>query len=336
MTFRNRLEACFLGALALLALVPRSSRGQDVIPYCEEAFALDAGPTLVDASGWDKLAAKAALVVCGTGHGGSGTVDSTTLEPCVEPPPAGAPADAAADDGSGFPFSWGAHVDASYLLASRDIGIPDASAIKAAGGLSVSLSKPERRAPCDLPPPQLLTWDGGGFNLGFVDLGVTVGYESSADRREQHVTAGVEARYALNAASPWGRLVPSIVARFELVDPVSSAERDGLGLPLDHHERWSVLAYWNTSLGFVAESLRPLRIRVDASQFWAQGLKQGLFDAGWEDGTFAGATLSWVPTGLRARWVRVSAVFVRYSLGQPPTNREDRDAFSAGVTVGVR
>lgn len=318
-----RIRVSVLVAALSMGIVG-SAHAQDIMPYCvANDGALGFGPTLLPASGWSRIGFQVGATGCVTGHAQIATSSSES------------------EGESGFPFSYGLHADASYLWANESVEIPDANAVRASGAFSLSISKPERRAPLDLHPDSLRTWDGGGFNLGFVDVGATVGYEASVDRSEQHLTAGLEGRYAINAAG-WGRLLPSVVVRYEWVNPTTSEVRDAQGLPGDTHTRWSVRGYWNTALDFIADGLQNVRLQADASVFRARGLEQELVLAGWEDGEYAAVTLRYVTRqelvglpGLNSAYLWLNSVYLRYSVGQLPTDSNGRDAFSLGVAIGV-
>lgn len=229
------------------------------------------------------------------------------------------------DNSKAFPLSYAFHVDAQYQWVQDSVELPDATRVTVSGGGSLSLAKPPRRAPPDLPPDQLPTFKGGGWSLGFVDVGVRGEYLASADRSEHQVAAGIEGRYALNAAG-YGRLAPSVVLSYDWVRPLSSEAREAQGLPeQDVHRRWNLRAYWNTNLSFLSCRLTPLRVQADVSVFRAKGLAQAAAKAGWESGEYAMASIHYhlrrTPIGL----------YASYSTGKLPTSATSNDALSVGV-----
>lgn len=322
-----------IGAAALLGAVWASAvHAQDVLPYCNDRFELDVGPALVDGDGWDRVAGKASVTTCFTGHAQLGGAAGTL--------PAAGPGGAQRTlfGRNGFPYSYAVRLEGAYLLASRDVRLPDASTLKASAGISLSLSEPAALAPDTLSPDELLEWDGGGFNWGFLDLGGTVGYEASADRSEQHLTLGAEARYGING-SGWIRIVPSLVGRWELVDPTRSVVRDALAVPgsSDRHGRWSLEAYWNVGLGSLTPRLESWRFQAAGSLYRTHGLEDALRAVGWQRGEHASATLTFAPRRPLVWRLELSSMYARYSLGQLPTqSAADRDALSGGIAIGVR
>ena len=315
----RRILGLGLGACLTLA---STVAAQEAVPYCVDRFDLTAGPTLVPASGWKRVAGKATLDLCKSGH---------TSQKGSKPPSAeAAPSDVAGDGRAGFPSSYSLRFEGKYLLVHQTVRLPDATALKGSAAWSISLAKPPARAPADLAPEKLADWQGGGFDYGFIDLGMTAGYEASADRRQQNFALGGELRYGSIGMGP-GRLVPSVVARYERIDPMTSSTVSLAPLDSDVHWRASVLAYWRAPLALEGR----LAIQAEVSVFRARGLEADLVAAGWRSGAQGAATLSLIPRPTSTRWIRVNSLYLRYSDGKQPTAAISRRALTAGLAVGL-
>lgn len=301
------------GVVVLLALAagvwaaPAGAQlGTEYLPLCdEEGFDWGLGPTLVPADDFgDRFGARVGAVGCRSGH----------------------------DMAGNFPASYALQLDAEYLWVQDGVQLPQATRIRGAAGLSLSFSRPPKRAPRDLHPDSLATWDGGGFNLGFFDLGVTAGYEASADGSEKHLAAGVEGRWAINTGG-WARILPSLVARYEWVEPTASAVRDAAMIPDDDdaHARFSALAWWNTSLDFLADPLERLRLQAELALFRTEGLESVLETAGWDEGEYGKVSLQYDAEWRVGGPLSLDAVYLSWADGQLPTDGTDRDAWSGGL-----
>ncbi len=236
----------------------------------------------------------------------------------------------------GYPRSWVLHLQADALVPlDRDHRVPDANTLRAGAGLSVSLSTPPPRAPRNLSPDELLAWSRAhpGTNRGFVEAMVVAGYESDSAWREHLGTVGLDLRWGINAGD-WRRILPSVVARLDAVRPFASDARDALGVAARTHGRWSVQAYWNQRLDFLAPWLERVQLQADGALYRTFGLEQELVNRGWHAGEHGTVTLRWTPRS-RAGRVGVSSVYGRYSFGQWPTEEGERDGFTAGVTLRV-
>lgn len=304
----RRIMGLAIGACLTLT---STAAAQQAEPYCEDGFDLSAGPTLVPANGWKRVAGKATLDLCKTGH-------------------VSAPSGAAGDDRKGFPSSYSLRFDGKYLLVHQAVRVPDATALKGSAAWSMSLSKPPIHAPVDLPADELADWQGDGFDYGFIDLGMTAGYEASADRLQQNFAFGGELRYGFIGIGV-ARLVPSVVARYERVDPMTSSTVPLAPLDSDVHWRASALAYWRTPIALEGR----LAIQAEVSAFRARGLEADLVAAGWRSGAQGAATLSFVPKTRSSRWVRVNSLSLRYSEGKQPTAATSRRALTVGLAVGI-
>lgn len=313
----KKLASAAAAALALgFAAGPLHAQDDDALPYCEEkGVGWGVAPTLIAAPGGEKLGVRGLLTGCLDGH-----VRHAALVPF--------------GTGNAFPSSWALRLDVDVLAAASSLRMPEASSVTVAGGWSISLFDPEEEAPDSIPFAELPDWDGGGFDLGFLDLGASVGYESSVDWEEQYLAAGLQARYAINAAG-WGRLLPSVVARFDLVEPARSEARDDRGLSGDAHRRWSLRGYWNTDLGFVAGALTHLRVGADLAMYRTDGLEEALVADGWNAGEWATFTLQLTRRLGLVGPISVKSVYARYSAGRWPTAGRENDALTGGVVLGV-
>jgi len=309
-------RAALLAAIFTLGMAGPLRAQSDPLPYCaEKGVSWGLGPTLVPASDGRKLGVRGSLSGCLTGH-----VQPRTLE-----------------DGEtqrGFPRSYAVALDVDMLWAGSSIRLPDANSVRASAGWSVSLSKRPTRAPRTWPIDSLDAWPGGGYNRGFVDLGGSVGYESSPDWDEQNFTLGGQVRYAINAAR-WARLLPSFVGSVDLVKPGASKVRADLGLSKDVYGRWSVRGYWNTSLDFIAEGLSSVRVEADLALYRTFGLDQALVNEGWNQGEYARAGLRYAKRHKILGRINLNSMYARYSAGQWPTASDEEDALALGIVIGV-
>lgn len=288
----------------------------DPLAYCEGGgVKWGVGPTLLSAPGGDKVGFRATLNSCKTGH----------IAPTLRVPGA---------ERSGFPRSYMLRFDVNLLVADAALRVPETSSLHVSHGWSWSLSKRPERAPRGMDPDSIPFFDGGGYNRGFLDLGLTGGYESSPEWDEQNLTVGGEARYATNAAG-LPRLLPSIVARVDMVKPTTSDARAIESLSNDAHGRWSVRGYWNTSLDFLAAALEPVRLQADLAMYRTFGLEQALVNAGWNQGEYATVSLRYSKRQKLLGPIALTAIYAKYSVGEWPTVLGDRDAFAAGIAVDV-
>lgn len=310
----------FVVAAAVIALAgaagPRPMLAQEALPYCaEQGVRWGVGPTLASAPGGDKLALRGSVSGCRTGHVQLVPVDSAGLK-------------------DGWPASYMLRVESNVLVAESSLRVPDANTLRVSGGWSVSFSRPPLKAPLDWPIDSLESWDGGGYNRGFLDVGGAVGYETSADWDEHNLVAGLQLGYALNA-STWGRLLPSVTAHVDVVKPTVSAARTGAGLPKDAYGRLGARAYWNTGLDFLARDLEYLRLQADLALYRTFGLDQALVDQGWNAGEYGTVSLRYVRSHTLVGPIGVESVYVRYAIGEWPTRPEEADAFTAGVLFRI-
>jgi hypothetical protein len=208
-----------------------------------------------------------------------------------------------------------------YLWVDRTVEIPDATEARAAALLSWSLP-------------------GGDIDLnpGFLEFGGSAAYEASPNRLEQHVAAGGEIRYGNNSAATIGMFIPSLVARWEWVEPTASEARDttaAVGEDGDGHSRWSVRAYLNIRARYFSTTLESWSLLIDGSIFRANGLEQVLAEAGWDSGEYIAVTLRFARTVELLGPLTLTSIFAEYAAGQLPTDFEGRDAFSGGVSLSI-
>lgn len=293
-----------IACVVLLATPPLTA--EDTVFRCEEGFDLSFGPEVVSGDAWsDRFGFGVDLGACASDH------DMTV----------------------GFPVSWIVHAEGRYLAARSSSDVPDGTRIQFGVGGSVSISEPEKKAPRDLPPHLLPTFKGGGFNVGFVDLLGTLAYEASADRAEQHVSAGGSVHYAVNASGV-GRLMPSLVVAAEWVEPLKSDVRDARQIAdaSDAHGRLTMRAYWNTKLDFL--SLANFRFRADLALFRTRGQEQVLMDEGWSEGESVSADLVYtIPKSVRLGLLSARSVHLSYRKGQLPTEAAGQSAVSGGIDL---
>ena len=246
---RSRVHLAAAGLASTLVGLPLELNGQDSIPSCgDRGFTWGVGPALVSGPGEDRLGAVVDLTACiATGHMQLAQMDSLGLQ-------------------DGYPASYIFRIDVDAAWTPTTVQVPQKSTFSLAAGWSVSLSMPHVRAPAEWPIDSLDAWEGGGFNRGWIEIGLAAEHEVSADWRERNVLGSAQLRYGLNR-SGWWRLVPSVVAHLDAVVPVASEARDTLGLSDDGHLRWGVRGYLNTGLDFVDAALVYLRVGVDMALY---------------------------------------------------------------------
>lgn len=313
----TRLHGSALGLAMLVLLVsPGPLHAQNGLPYCAEA-GLDwgLGPTLLSAPGGRELGAKGSLEGCFTGHAQLVPVDSAGLK-------------------DGFPTSYSVLLETDFLVASRDLHVPAANSVRFSASWSVSLSRPELKAPRDWPIDRMDEWDGGGYNRGFLDIGAAAAYESSADWKEGSLLLDAQVRYA-NNDPVWGHLLPSVVAYVGAVKPVSSDARDTLNLPLAAYGRMGVRGYWNTQLSNTNPFFSHVRLQGDVGVYRTFGLEQALEDAGWKQGDYASVSLRYAKRIALVYGLGLRSLYVRYSVGKWPTASGSDNAFSSGMLFNV-
>lgn len=317
---RARAMALAAGTAALAAgLLSAGPLAAQEITYCDDGFRPSVSPTFVagDLSFFDRLALQVGATACRSGHG------NVRKDPTSQ-----------AAQSFTLPGSWVLRADGSFVWAHEGADIPDATRVSLAAGGGVSIYRPPRLAPDDLPIDEVPDFDDGESNWGFVDVAAVVGYEASKNREETRVRGGLEARWAITTPD-WRRHLPSVVGRHEWVEPLRSEAFEALGVAeaADGHRRWSVMVYASPVLAFVD---RRLRLEAEVSRYWAAGLDEVLEDTGWADGTYWTAGLRWSADRSLVGPVTAESFFARYSAGRLPTSAAERDGFAAGVTLGLR
>jgi hypothetical protein len=133
-------------------------------------------------------------------------------------------------------------------------------------------------------------------------------------------------------------LLPSIVARWERVEPTASDAGDGAGVSEadDAHGRRSVRGYVNLRGSYLSTALEDFGLVIDGSLFRTDGLEQALADAGWDSGEHIAITLRYareVPP--RRGPIAITSIYAGYAGGQLPTDFRGRDALVGGITFTI-
>ena len=202
-----------------------------------------------------------------------------------------------------------------------DLRLPQGMEARLGGGLSISLA---RRAPLDLDAdPDDPDADFWAFNYGFLGLGAHLGYEADAVWDEHGLVGGAELRWT----DPRRSFLPSVVVSLQGVRPVGSALRESLDLERELHSRLSLAGYWGLPLP------GPFEVALEAGHFRHWGLDGLLVDAGIDTGTHLATEIGWrvaQPMGP----LKLDALFVGYTWGQPPTSISEREAWTFGLEIG--
>lgn len=302
------------GGVLASVLATHQADAQNDSTYCRSAFDYSIAPTRVPAAGWKQIAIVLSLDACWTRN------ISRDREGSV--------------DENGFPLSYTVYVNGRYVGVHSDVRLPEGSAGRGGAAISLSLSRPAQKAPPDLPPDKLTEWKGGGFDLGFLEAGLTSGYEASSDREQRNISLGAELRYG-TVRKGWWRLAPSLVVRYERIDPVHSSRplTDSVGTPVPRnvHARLSGLAYWRIPVALNGQ----LQLQGDVKVFRATGLTADLEAAGWKSGVLGGATVDYAPPSVAFAHVKLKSAFVRYASGKEATVHTNREQVSVGLELGL-
>ena len=217
-------------------------------------------------------------------------------------------ADHLSQDGGSLSYVIG--LDGQYLWVRSDVQVPDATQARAAA---------------------LLSWSIPGGAEARADSA------ASPDRREHRLAVGGELRYVNTSPTPWAMLIPSVIARWEWVEPTASdaVGAAGVGESDDGHSRGSVRGYLNMRGAFLSTTLEGWSLVVDGSLFRASGLEQVLADAGWDSGEHVAVTLRFARRVGIAGPLALTSVYAGYAGGQLPTDFEGRDALVGGVSLAV-
>ena len=312
-------SALVLAAATLFCALPQAVRAQsDPIPSCEDrGVAWGIGPDLISAPDGRSVGLKGDLSACFTGHTQLAAADEEGLR-------------------DGFPASYALRlgIDAVWSLgSSATASLPRTSTIGATLGWSISLSKPDAIVdPDDIDAA--FDVGEGGFNYGWLEVGVAADHEASADWAEQHVVGSAQLRYGLPREG-WRRLAPTLLAHIDAVVPVASDIREAEDLDLDRHSRWGVRAYWDTGLDVVASALVDARLKADLALYRTSGLASELETLGWNEGEYVTITLSHERFVKLLGPVGIGSIYARYMDGRWPTIAQGARAFTAGATVRV-
>jgi hypothetical protein len=220
-------------------------------------------------------------------------------------------------------------------------GLPQNLEASLQRGISVALARRRPVALDDDPDADLYD-----FNHGFAAAGGRIGYESSADFREQALAGGAEVRWV----DPRRPLLPSVLATWEWVRPVRSHARDLLGIDPGVHGRLALRGYW------LAPLPAGLDLELDGTVFRGFGIEEappgGQEGVGQseEEGQPSAALLAagipdrgrFLRTTLGFAWerplgpLRVESLFVGYARGRLPTGTEGAQAWTVGAELQPR